>query len=53
MVKKKEMTVSELARMGGKANLKKNGKGHYSKMAKVRWDKTKEERAKKKLKLTK
>lgn len=43
---KKEMTVSEFARLGGNALLKKHGKGYYVKMAKKRW---KNEKASKKL----
>lgn len=42
---KKEMTVSELARMGGNALVKKYGKKHFSDLVNKRWEK--ERKAKK------
>ena len=40
-MKKKELTVTELAAKGGNANFKKHGKKHYRKMAQKRWSKIK------------
>ena len=41
MKDKKELTISEFARMGGNANKKKYGKGYFKELAKKRWDKRK------------
>lgn len=37
MKKKKPMSVTDVARKGGKATLKKLGKEHYRKIALKRW----------------
>lgn len=37
MAKKKELTATELAKMGGTATLKKYGKKHFSDLVKKRW----------------
>lgn len=45
MAKKKELTATELAKMGGIATLEKYGKKHFSDLVKRRW--AKEKKAKK------
>lgn len=37
----KELTVKEMARMGGNAVKKKYGKGYFKELIKKRWDKVK------------
>lgn len=39
--KKKKLIVSDIAKKGGEATLKKHGKAHFSNMAKKRWEKVK------------
>lgn len=38
MTKKKPVSVSDVAKKGGEATLKKHGKEHYQKIARKRWD---------------
>ena len=38
---KKELTISEVARMGGNAVKKKYGKDYFKRLSKKRWDKRK------------
>lgn len=41
------MSVSDFAKKGGKATLKKHGKGHFAAIAKKRWAKEKSKSPKK------
>lgn len=39
------MDIREVSKMGGTATKKKYGSSHYSKMAKIRWDKVRAKKA--------
>lgn len=45
-MKKKRLTLLQLAKLAGKATFAKHGREHYSRMGKIRWEKWRARKAK-------